>query len=92
MVERPTPKSSASVAPTSANVGAPEIDAGTRAVPKQWHVFARMVGALRRQVVAMIRGDEAHFVVSQPAAAGEPRVEMLGARPKPVRSLRWPYS
>ena len=71
----PTPNSSASVCPRSANVvrvpiSVPGLD--RRPVKQHRHVLARMVGARRRRVVAVIGGDHQEVVVDEGAAAAPP--------------------
>ena len=92
----PTPKSSASVWPRSANVVArAEIDAcpSTRG-PAQQHgdVLARVVGARRRRIVAVIGGDRPadrpgrSFGSSRASRA----IEAFEVGGVPGTSLRWP--
>ena len=60
-----------------------EIDAGldASAVQQQRHVLARMVGARRRRIVAVIGGDHEQIVVAQlRQQARQPRVEPLEVR------------
>ena len=64
----PTPKFSASVCPRSANVVArADVDAGAHPLARQQqrHVLARVIGARRRRIVAVIGGDHEQIVAAQ---------------------------
>ncbi len=93
----PTPKSSASVWPRSANVAArAEIDARrARAAPATSSgTYSRaVIGARRRRIVAVVGGDDEQVVVAAAAAAAAraARRSARGSPRSPSTSLRWPY-
>ena len=77
----PTPKMSASVWPRSANVArSPRSTPARTPAPdnQHGHVLARMIGARRRRIVAVIGGDDEQIRRPQVRQQrGEPRVEAL---------------